>query len=389
MSSLEEKTKLVTLARSPELYGGMVSTPIFRSSTILFPTLEAQGKARTHVDLTYGTHGTQTKFAFEEAIAELEHGYRSLAVSSGLAAITLPLVALLGAGDHLLVTDSAYFPTRRFCDRDLARYGIETTYYDPAVGGGIEDLIRPETKLILLESPGSLTFEMQDVPAIAAVAKKHGVLTLIDNTWATPLFFKPLDLGIDISIQAVTKYIGGHSDILMGVITTTEAVHERMREHISHFGDSVSPEDCFLAMRGMRSMAARLERQQRSAMEVARWLHERPEVERVLYPALPSDPGHELWKRDMTGASSLFGVVMQPGSRAAVEAMVDNLELFGIGASWGGFESLVTAPDPTAIRTATTWSGPGPLLRLHIGLEEPADLMADLEAGLVRYRNTD
>ncbi|MCB2010525.1 MAG: cystathionine beta-lyase [Geminicoccaceae bacterium] len=386
---MRERTKLVTLGRDPERYQGLVSTPICRTSTVIFPTLAAQRNARAHDDLTYGTHGTQTKFAFEEAIAELENGYRSIAVSSGLAAITLPLAGLLSAGDHVLVTDSAYFPTRRFCDAELSRYGVETTYYDPAIGAGIEELVRDNTRLILLEAPGSLTFEMQDIPAMADVARRRGVITLMDNTWATPLYFKPLDHGVDISIHAVTKYIGGHSDILMGVITTTKELHDRIRERISHFGDTVSPEDLFLAMRGMRSMAARLDRQQQSALEVAGWLAGQPAVDRVLYPPLPSDPGHALWKRDMSGGSSLFGVVLGEGSQTAVEAMVDNLELFGIGASWGGFESLVTAPDPGRFRTATPWHGPGPLLRLHVGLEDSADLIDDLAAGLERYSRTD
>ena len=383
---MRDQTKLTTLGRAPEKHQGMVSTPIFRTSTVLFPTLDAQRSARRHVDVTYGTHGTPTTFAFEEAIAELENGHRAIAVSSGLAALTLPMAAVASAGDHILVVDSAYQPTRRFCDLELSRFGIETTYYDPLIGAGIEELIRPNTRLILLEAPGSLTFEMQDIPAIAAVARQHGVLTLMDNTWATPLYFKPLDHGVDISIHAVTKYIAGHSDILMGVVTTTEAIHERMRDRMKHFGDTVSPEDCFLALRGLRSMAARLERQGRSALEVASWLEGRPEVDRVLFPALESDPGHALWKRDMTGATSLFGVVLEPVGKDAVAALVDGLELFGIGASWGGFESLVTNPDPTKLRTAIDWLGPGPLLRLHIGMEEPSDLLADLDAGFARLR---
>ena len=255
----------------------MVSTPIFRTSTVLFPTLEKQRSARQHHDVTYGTHGTPTTYAFEESMAALENGYRCIAVSSGLAAITLPLAAMLDCGDHLLVTDNAYFPTRRFCDQQLSRYGIETTYYDPLVGAGIAELIRPNTKLILLESPAASPLKCRmsrpsSMPPGATIS-----LTLIDNTWATPLFFKPLDYGVDISIQAITKYVGGHSDILMGSVTSNEAVHDRLRDRISQFGDTVSPEDCFLAMRGMRSLAARLERQQRSALEVAEWLQSQPE----------------------------------------------------------------------------------------------------------------
>ncbi|MCB2054941.1 MAG: cystathionine beta-lyase [Geminicoccaceae bacterium] len=381
---MRDETLLTTLGREPAAHHGLVNMPVFRGSTVLSPTLEAYAGRRTHEGTTYGVHGTPTTFAFEEAMTTLENGYRTIAVSSGLAAITLPLAALLSAGDHLLVVDSAYQPTRRFCDTTLARFGVEVQYYDPLIGAGIEALIKDNTRLVLLESPGSLTFEIQDVPAITAVTRRRGVLTLIDNTWATPLFFKPLDHGVDISIHAITKYVGGHSDILMGSVTTTEAVHRPLRDAMGHFGDCVSPEICFLALRGLRSLAARLERQQKSALEVARWLQSRPEVARVLYPALEDDPGHGLWKRDMTGATSLFGVVLEPTSRPALAAMVDPLDLFGIGASWGGFESLITAPEPDRIRTATRWQAEGPLLRLHIGLEEPADLIEDLTRGFER-----
>jgi cystathionine beta-lyase len=284
------------------------------------------------------------------------------------------------------MVDAAYAPTRHFCDRTLARYGVSTTYYAPGIGAAIAELIRPETRLIFLEAPGSLTFEMQDVPAITGIARARGVTTVMDNTWATPLFFKPLAHGVDVAVQAVTKYIGGHSDLMMGVVASNAEIHDRLRHQIYEFGAPASPEDCWLALRGLRTLAARLERHQRSALQVASWLAARPEVERVLYPALPGDPGHALWKRDFKGASGLFGVVLPPVPTAAVAAMVDGLELFGIGASWGGFESLCIVAHAETSRTVEPWPAAGRTLRLHIGLEDPDDLIADLEAGLGRLR---
>jgi cystathionine beta-lyase len=378
---------LVTVAgRAPAEHNGTVNPPICRASTILFPTVDAFERARTHEGVTYGRAGTPTTYAFEEALAALEGGYRSIALASGKAACNLTLAALTEAGDHILVADSVYAPTRQFCDRTLKRFGVETTYYDPRIGAGIESLIRPNTRLIYMESPGSLTFEVQDVPTIVEVAKRHGILTAIDNTWATPVFFKPLAFGVDISIQAVTKYIGGHSDLMMGAVTTGEAIHMRVRQRIYEFGAPASPEDCWLALRGLRTLVARLERHQRSALEVARWLEARPEVSRVLYPALESHPDHALWRRDFTGACGLFGLVLKPYPKEAVHAMVDGLERFGIGASWGGFESLVLVTYPERARTAVPWRAEGPTLRLHIGLEDPADLIRDLEAGFQRLR---
>ncbi|GBD43226.1 Cystathionine beta-lyase MetC [bacterium HR40] len=378
---------LVTVAgREPAHRHGPVNPPISRASTILFPSVEAYERARTHEGITYGRAGTSTTYAFEEALAALEGGHRSIALASGKAACNLVLAALTQAGDHILVVDSVYAPTRQFCDRTLARFGVETSYYDPRLGAEIDALIRPNTRLIFLESPGSLTFEVQDVPAIVEVAKKRGVLTAIDNTWATPVFFKPLACGVDISIQAVTKYIGGHSDLMMGAVTTGEAIHMFLRQRIYEFGAPASPEDCWLALRGLRTLVARLERHQKSALEVARWLERRPEVARVLYPALESHPDHSLWRRDFTGASGLFGLVLKPFPKKAVCAMVDGLQHFGIGASWGGFESLVLVTYPERWRTAVPWRAEGPTLRLHIGLEDPEDLIRDLEAGFQRLQ---
>ena len=385
---MDDATLLTVAGRDPQSNHGIVNPPIYRASTVLFPSVAAYEGARTHHGVTYGRSGTPTTYAFEEAAAALDQAHRAIAVSSGKAAINLTLAALLQQGDHILVVDTAYAPTRHFCDRTLARYGVATTYYKPGIGAGIEALIRPETRLVFLEAPGSLTFEMQDVPTIAAVARARGVTTVMDNTWATPLFFKPLAHGVDIAVQAVTKYIGGHSDLMMGVVSSNAEIHDRLRHQIYEFGSPASPEDCWLALRGLRTLAARLERHKRSAIEVATWLSGRPEVERVLFPALPEDPGHALWKRDFKGASGLFGVVLRPASKAAVHAMVDGLELFGIGASWGGFESLCVVAHPESARTVTRWPAAGRTLRLHIGLEDPADLIADLEAGLARLRAT-
>jgi cystathionine beta-lyase len=266
---------------------------------------------------------------------------------------------------------------------------VEVTYYDPAIGSGLEALIRPNTRLIVLEAPGSLTFEMQDIPAVVEVARRRRVPTLIDATWATPLFLKPLSLGVDISVHAVTKYIGGHSDLMLGVITTGEAIHMRIRQAIYALGSHASPSDCWLALRGLRTLAVRMERHARSALTIAEWLAGRPEVAKVLYPALTGDPGHDIWRRDFAGASGLFGVVLKPCSKAAVSAMIDSLKLFGIGASWGGFESLCLPTYPGRIRTAVPWTPAGPSLRLHIGLEDPGDLITDLESGLARLRATE
>lgn len=383
---MRDATLVTAAGRAPAEHYGTVNPPIYRASTILFPSVDAFERARTHEGVTYGRAGTPTTFAFEEALAALEGGYRSIALASGKAACNLALASLTASGDHILVVDSVYAPTRQFCDRTLKRFGVETTYYDPRIGAGIAELIRPTTRLIYMESPGSLTFEVQDVPAIVAVAKRHGILTAIDNTWATPVFFKPLAFGVDISIQAVTKYIGGHSDLMMGAVTTNEAIHMRLRQQIYEFGAAPSPEDCWLALRGLRTLVARLDRHQQNALTVARWLEGRPEVSRVLFPALASHPDHALWQRDFTGACGLFGLVLKPFPIAAVHAMVDGLQHFGIGASWGGFESLVLVTYPERARTAVPWRAEGPTLRLHIGLEDPNDLIRDLEAGFQRLR---
>jgi cystathionine beta-lyase len=301
-----------------------------------------------------------------------------------LTATTLPLLALLCAGDHVLVTDSVYGPTRRFCDLHLVRYGIEVSYYDPLAGVDIARDFRPNTRVVFTESPGSLTFEVQDLPAIAAVAHARGAKVVLDNTWATPLCFRAFDHGVDVSVHAATKYIGGHSDVLLGLIVANAATHPALHRFWTDTGVTASSDDCFLGLRGLRTLATRLARHQASATEIALWLKARPEVREVIYPALPGVRGHELWRRDFTGATGLFGVVLQPVAPERIAAMLDGMRLFKMGWSWGGFESLIIPIRPERERTATRWNPGGPGLRLHVGLEDPADLIADLAAGLAR-----
>ena len=380
-------TLLTHVGGSPTDRHGAVNPPVYRASTILFPTVAEWEASRVHANrfkvLRYGQLGTPTTFALEEAIATLEGGYRAMLLPSGLAAATTALLALLETGDHLLMTDSAYQPTRHFARVILARYGITTTFYDPRVGADIESLMRPETRVVFLESPGSITFDVQDLPAIANVAHAHGALVAIDNTWATPYFLPAMQLGADVSIIAATKYIGGHSDVLLGTITTTEPLYEPVRAMVAELGYSVSPDDAYLVLRGLRTLGVRLERHQASALQVAEWLQDRPEVKQVLYPALPTDPGHAIWKRDFTGASGLFGVVLHPVPKAAVDVMLNSLRLFGMGASFGGFESLAIPMDSTRLRHLTG-SADNRFIRIHVGLEDPADLIADLEQGFTQ-----
>jgi cystathionine beta-lyase len=369
---------------------GAVNPPVYRASTFLFPTVADWEGSRVHERrfdvIRYGQLATPTTLAFEEAMAALEGGYRSMLVPSGLAAVTVALQGLVKAGDHILVADTAYVPTRIFCDRVLKRFGVETTYYDPLIGATIDTLFRANTRLVFLESPGSMTFEIQDVPAIANAARARGILTLLDNSWATPYLLPAFAHGVDVSILAATKYIGGHSDVMMGTITTTEALYDRVRSEVAELGLCVSSDDAYLALRGLRTLSVRLERHQRNATQVAEWLSARPEVARVTYPVLPNAPGHALWKRDFRGASGLFGVELRPVAKPAVDAFLDSLELFGMGASFGGFESLAVPMDPRPYRTATRWAHDGPLIRLHVGLEDPNDLIADLARGFERMK---
>jgi cystathionine beta-lyase len=381
------ETMLVHAGRDPFANHGVVNPPVYHASTIVFPTLaDLEAADRTPFDGTrYGRRGTPTTFALEEAVAALEGGYRSIAVPSGLSAITTTLLAFLKQGDHLLMVDTVYAPTRRFCDRVLTGFGIEVTYYDPLADIG--PLIRSNTRVVFAESPGSLTYEVQDIPAVAATARAAGAVSVIDNTWSAGLFFKPLEHGFDVSIQAATKYIVGHSDVMLGVITTTEEAFLCVKRASALLGVAVGPDDCYLGLRGLRTLAPRLARHQATALKIAEWLQGRPEVKAVLYPALPTFPGHAIWKRDFTGANGLVSVVLHEGSRRALAAMLDSLTLFAMGYSWGGFESLIIPFDPKQSRTATAWMEQGPCLRLHCGLESPDDLIGDLELGFARLHS--
>ncbi|MGE5145391.1 MAG: cystathionine beta-lyase [Candidatus Eiseniibacteriota bacterium] len=391
---MKRDTLIVTTGRHPEDQHGLVNPPIYRGSTVLHKNLahlEETGK-RPYDHVRYGRLGTPTTFAFEEAMAALEGGkdgnLRSVAISSGMGACTAALMAFLKAGDHVLITDSVYAPVRRLAESMLADFGIATTFYDPRAGADIAKLIRANTKMIYLEAPGSQTFEMQDVPAIVAAAKARGVLTACDNTWASPYCFRPIEHGVDISIQSATKYIVGHSDAMLGVVTVHAERFTKLKDTATLLGSCPGPEDVWLGLRGIRTLAVRLPRHQENAMTVARWFQARPEVARVLYPALPEDPGHALWKRDFHGASGLFGVVFKDVPTVALNAFVDSLHHFGIGASFGGYESLVLPSHPEKIRTAVPWHAEGPLVRFHIGLEDPADLIADLEQGFEKLKGT-
>jgi cystathionine beta-lyase len=374
-------TSLVTGGRDPFSFHGFVNPPVVHASTVLYRTAEDYLAHRGRY--TYGRRGTPTSDALCDALAELE-GPDCAGVAllpSGLAAASAALLAVLKAGDHVLMTDTVYLPTRKFCDSVLTRYGVATTYYDPLIGGGIAALIQPNTRAIYLESPGSLSFEVQDVPAIAAAAHARGALVLMDNTWATPLYFRALDKGVDLSIQSGTKYIGGHSDVLLGVVAANAAAWPRLNDTVFTMGLWMGPDDMYLALRGLRTMGVRLAQHCTAGLKIARWLEQRPEVLRVLHPALESDPGHTLWRRDFTGACGLFAVVFKPVAATAVNAFINELTLFGIGASWGGFESLAIPFDCSDLRTATRWVPGGPTVRFHIGLEDVDDLIGDLERG--------
>lgn len=377
-------TEIVHEGRDTKSQHGFVNPPVYRGSTVLFPTIEALEAYDTH-KFKYGRHGTPTTAALEDALCALEGGHQTTLTASGYQAVTTAILAFVSAGKNILVADSVYQPTRAFCDLMLKNLGVTTTYYDPLIGAGIADLIKPETALVFTESPGSLTFEMQDIAAITAAAAKHGVPVAMDNTWATPLYFKPLEHGVSVSISACTKYIVGHADAMLGAITSADAATaSKIKKARTVLGVCPGSEETFLGLRGLRTLDVRLERHMKSGLEVARWLETRPEVVRVLHPALPSDPGHALWKRDFKGACGLFSIILKPYSKTAVAAMLDGLELFGMGYSWGGYESLIIPFNPTAYRTATKWQAEGQALRLHIGLEDTADLIADLEAGFAR-----
>jgi cystathionine beta-lyase len=387
---MKQDTLITTAGRDPENNHGIVNPPVYHASTIVAPTLEEFRERRKHRwepgVFTYGRQGTPTHEAFEVAVAALLGGDRAVAMGSGLAAINAAMLAYLQSGDHVLMVDSVYGPARAFCDKFLARFGVETTYYDPLVGAGISELIRDNTKIVYTESPGSLTFEVQDIRAIADAAHKRDCVVIIDDTWSSGVFFKPFEHGADISVIAATKYLVGHSDVMMGVITTTHEQWQRVRQSASDLGANSGPDDVYLALRGLRTIGVRMRQHHENGLKLARWLQTRPEVVDVLHPGLPENPGHKLWQRDFTGACGLFGVVMKPYPEKAFAAMLDGLSLYGMGASWGGFESLILLTDPAAIRVAThdRWKDAGPTLRIHAGLEDIEDLIADLEKGFER-----
>jgi cysteine-S-conjugate beta-lyase len=379
-----ERTRLVQAGRDPSAQHGFVNTPIYRGSTVLYPTADDLLHRRGRY--VYGTAGTPTTQALEQAWTELTGAAGTVLTPSGLAAVSLALLSCLKSGDHLLMTDSVYRPTRVFCDTVLRRFGVETTYYDPLVGAEVAALMRPNTAAVFTESPGSQSFEMQDVPAIAAAAHAGGAVVLMDNTWATPLFFPPHERGVDVAVEAGTKYLSGGSDLLLGLVSANERCWRRLRATFDAMAVCAGPEDVFLALRGLRSLSLRLKEHERQALELARWLAQRPEVDRVLHPALAGDPGHAVWLRDFKGSTGLFSAILKPASDEAVAAMLDGLELFGMGFSWGGFESLVIPFDCATYRSATTWKPGGPALRFHVGFEDLDDLKADLDAGFARLR---
>ncbi|OYW43815.1 MAG: cystathionine beta-lyase [Rhizobiales bacterium 35-66-30] len=376
------ETEVVRLGRDPFRFDGFVNPPVVRGSTVLYPSYADLAAHRSRY--SYGRRGNPTTEALEMALKALEGSDGVVLTPSGLSACSIALLSALSAGDHLLMVDTAYYPTRRFCDTVLKKMGVETSYYDPLIGADITNLLRDNTRAIFLEAPGSQSFEMQDIPAITAVARARGITTLIDNTWATPLFFRPHDFGVDISIQAGTKYIGGHADLNLGTISAVGPSWKRVHNLHGDMGICISPDDAALGSRGLRTLAVRLERHQDSALKVARWMQSLPQVSRVLHPALESDPGHAIWKRDFKGSSGLFSAILKPVSDQALAAFFDALVHFGMGYSWGGYESLIIAFDCTSYRTATRWHAEGPAIRLHIGLENTTDLMADLEQAFAK-----
>jgi cystathionine beta-lyase len=385
---MKKDTRLIHAGRQPSKQHGAVNPPVYHASTITFSTVEALEEAARHPleGVYYGRHGTPTTFAFEEAVAALEGAERAIAMPSGLAAVAGAILPFVDQGDHILMSDSAYYPSHKICNLFLKRFGVDTTYFDPTIGGEIAGLIRPQTKIIVVESPGSLSFEVQDVPAIAEAAHAKGAMVLLDNTWSAGYFFQPFDKGVDVSIQAATKFIVGHSDAMLGIIATSTKLYEKIKSTTVGLGYSAAPDDCFLGLRGLRTLAVRMARHQESGLILANWLAERPEVSCVLHPALPSCPGHDIWQRDFSGASGLFGLILNNYSKSNVARMLNGLEFFAMGYSWGGFESLILPTDPAQLRTTTNWPHKTPSLRIHTGLEDPNDLIADLESGFARLR---
>lgn len=385
----QRDTRIVSAGRDSKWTKGVINPPVFRASTIVFDTMEQMRHAAVNKadgEMFYGRRGTPTHFAFQSAIAELEGGVGTALYPSGAAAISGALLSFLKSGDHLLMVDSVYEPTRDLCEKILAGFGVETTYYDPLIGEDIRELIRPNTKVLFLESPGSITMEVQDVPTLCRIAHEHEMVTILDNTWASPINCRPFEMGVDISIQAATKYIVGHSDVMMGTATANEKCWRQLQENSYLMGQCTSPDDVFLAARGLRTLGVRLAQHEKNALEIANWLASRPEVDHIRHPAFDTCPGHEFFKRDFSGANGLFSFVLKQGNLKATTAFVEGMGHFKMGFSWGGYESLILSVNGIdKIRSATQWDSSKPLIRVHIGLEDPQDLIADLDAGFARY----
>ncbi len=389
-SNYKDSTKAAHLGRDTKTSSGFVNLPVYHGSTVLYESIEhlreVASSKNTSGLVTYGRRGTPASFALEEAIADMEGAYAAINTTSGLAAITCSLLAFLKTGDHILVPDSVYQPTRNFCDSMLKKFGVSTTYYDPLIGGRIAEVIQPNTTVIFLESPGSNTFEIQDVPAIAEKAKQRQIVTIIDNTWGTPVYFKPFELGVDVSVHAATKYITGHADAMLGIISANEQCYPLVKSCVHSLGECAGPDTIFLGLRGLRTLPTRLRHHHVSGLKIANWLKEHPEVKQIMHPALPGDPGYEIWSRDFGGACGLFGFILNEESETAAIKFVNSLKLFGKGFSWGGFESLLIPTNPAATRTATKWENSGVSMRIHVGLEDPDDLIADLQSGFDAMR---
>lgn len=389
---MKPETKVIHAGRHPDHFLGAVNTPVYRTSTVICESMaewdnkQRQQKSFDEPELFYGRHGTPTSKSLQEAIAELEGGYKSLVYPSGVSACTTAILAFTSADDHVLVPDSVYGPVRQIADTLFKRFRINVEFYDPMLGADIEQLIRPETRVVYTEAPGSMTFEMQDIPAIAEVAHRYGAIVVMDNTWASPLYFQPFTKGIDVSVQAATKYIVGHSDVMMGIVTATEATYQRLKSTTHELGLLASPDDCYLAQRGLRTLHVRLERHYKTGLRLAEFISRQPEISHVMHPALPGSPGHDLWKRDFSGASGLFAFALHPELSHKRTAFVEALTLFGIGGSWGGYESLILPLNP--VRTVHPEIHPGTLLRIHAGLESVDDLLADLEQAFALIRQS-
>ncbi len=386
---MKKETQIVSVGRDKKWSKGVINPPVFRASTVVFETMNEMRfatKNRANGEMFYGRRGTPTHFAFQAAIAELEGGVGTALYPSGSAAISGALLSFLKAGDHLLMVDSAYEPTRDLCDKMLKGFGIETTYYDPMIGAGIGKLIRPNTKVLFLESPGSITMEVQDVPTLSRIAHEHNITVMLDNTWASPINCRPFEMGVDISIQAATKYIVGHSDVMLGTATANATHWDQLRENSYLMGQCTSGDDVYLASRGLRTLGVRMAQHEQNALKVANWLATRPEIDHIRHPAFESCPGHQFFKRDFNASNGLFSFVLKQGDLKSITAFVENMDHFKMGFSWGGYESLILGIfGIDKLRTATQWDSSKPLIRLHIGLENPDDLIDDLNRAFERY----